>query len=409
MAYTIIRSNGAVLTTIPDGNINSTSTPLQLPGRNYPGYGQALDTNFVRIVENFANSAPPQHALKGQLWYNTTLNTLNICPTDGSTNTADWSVVATTTTGGSSTLGNLTVTGNISANNVTVSEDITCNSITGTTAMFSSNIIVATANVTTGNIGAVRTTTITTGGSTTTGGITGVWTVTGSTTGNALAIAQGNVTFASAAYGVRCDNYMYANGQPFNPSGTYTNGNVGDYLTGANSTISFFADRGTSANLQVNKLTASTITGGGNIGGIWTLDAGARIQATYADLAERFESDAVYDTGTVVEIGGEKEITQVQDDLSEEVFGVVSTASAFTMNGVAGTDLTHPAIAVSGRVPVKVIGKVKKGQRLVSAGHGYARAAKRDEMTAFNVIGRALENKTTPEAGIVLAVVAITK
>ena len=54
-------------------------------------------------------------------------------------------------------------------------------------------------------------------------------------------------------------------------------------------------------------------------------------------------------------------------------------------------------------------GKVKKGQRLVSAGNGYARAAKRDEMTAFNVIGRALANKTDSGTGTVLAVVSLTK
>jgi hypothetical protein len=184
---------------------------------------------------------------------------------------------------------------------------------------------------------------------------------------------------------------------------------VGDYLTGANSTTTFANAFGTSANVTFYKLSTSYLAGGGEISGIWTLASGARIQATYADLAERFEADTEYDVGTVVELGGEKEITQVQDDLSEEVFGVVSKSAAFTLNGAAGDDDTHPAIAMSGRVPVKVIGKVKKGQRLVSAGHGYARAAKRDEMTAFNVIGRALEHKTTEGSGTVLAVVAITK
>ena len=54
MAYTIIKSDGTVLTTIADGTINTTSTSLQLPGRNYAGYGQYLDTNFVHMVENFA-------------------------------------------------------------------------------------------------------------------------------------------------------------------------------------------------------------------------------------------------------------------------------------------------------------------------------------------------------------------
>ena len=77
------------------------------------------------------------------------------------------------------------------------------------------------------------------------------------------------------------------------------------------------------------------------------------------------------------------------------------------MNSMAGNDDTHPAIAVGGRVQVKVIGKVKKGQRLVSAGNGIARAAQLGEATSFNVIGRALANKTTDTAGTVEAFVSI--
>ena len=61
------------------------------------------------------------------------------------------------------------------------------------------------------------------------------------------------------------------------------------------------------------------------------------------------------------------------------------------------------------RVPVKVAGIVKKGDRLVSAGNGIARPAKAGEATAFNVIGRALENKTTTTIGTVLAIVTVSK
>ena len=93
--------------------------------------------------------------------------------------------------------------------------------------------------------------------------------------------------------------------------------------------------------------------------------------------------------------------------MSDEVFGVVSSTAAYLMNSAAGDDATHPPVAVGGRVPVKVIGKVKKGQRLVSAGNGIARAAKPGEATAFNIIGRALENKTTDEIGAVEAFVKI--
>jgi hypothetical protein len=77
------------------------------------------------------------------------------------------------------------------------------------------------------------------------------------------------------------------------------------------------------------------------------------------------------------------------------------------MNGGAGDDLTHPPVAMTGRVPVNVVGYVKKGDRLVSAGSGMARAAVPGEATAFNVLGRALVAKTTPEPGTIEAIVTI--
>ena len=131
------------------------------------------------------------------------------------------------------------------------------------------------------------------------------------------------------------------------------------------------------------------------------------VTANYADLAERFEADAPMLPGTVVEIGGLKEITAAVQELSEKVFGVISTAAGFLLNGAAGTNVTHPPVAVNGRVPVRVIGQVTKGDRLVSAGNGLARAALRSEMTAFNVIGRALENKTTTGEGTIEAIVKL--
>ena len=143
--------------------------------------------------------------------------------------------------------------------------------------------------------------------------------------------------------------------------------------------------------------------------GNWTLTSGSRLLATYADLAERFEADAFYDAGTVVELGGDKEITSVKYELSDDIFGVISDSAAYLMNSGAGTDTTHPPVAMTGRVQVKVTGIVKKGDRLVSAGNGIARAAQTGEATAFNVIGRALENKTTTSIGTVLAIVTVSK
>jgi hypothetical protein len=193
---------------------------------------------------------------------------------------------------------------------------------------------------------------------------------------------------------------MYANGSPISFAGTYSNSNVQSYLPVYGGNIF-------TVQTQATVLTTGANTTAGTITGNWTLTAGSRLQATYADLAERFEADEALDPGTVVELGGPKEITAVKYELSEDVFGVVSDTAAYLMNAGAGNDTTHPPVAVSGRVQVKVKGKVTKGQRLVSAGEGMARAAERNEATAFNTIGRALTDKNTDDIGFVEAIVMI--
>ena len=133
--------------------------------------------------------------------------------------------------------------------------------------------------------------------------------------------------------------------------------------------------------------------------------------AQYSDVAERYHSDSAYVPGTIVQLGGVNEITQTAEELSEDVFGVVSSndTAAFMMNDRSEySDSTHPFVAMTGRVPTNVIGTVTKGARLVtSSTPGYARMAQPGEATAFNVVGRALESKTTEGMGQVLAVVSI--
>ena len=125
--------------------------------------------------------------------------------------------------------------------------------------------------------------------------------------------------------------------------------------------------------------------------------------AQYADVAERFEADAPMSEGAVVIVGGDAEITEVTSDLSENVFGVISTQPAYAMNAGAGNSDSHPFVAMTGRTPVRVTGTVDKGQRLVSSSvKGTARAVATGEtISPFNVIGRALENKTEASIGLV--------
>lgn len=404
MAYTIVKSDGTVLTTIADGTINTSSTSLGLPGRNYAGYGQSLDTNFVHVTENFASSTPPAQSLRGQIWYDTSSTTLKVCPTDGETNALAWLSLTSTASGGNTTFGSVNITGNATANNFTATNEVTANAFTAGYLTISANAVIADASITTANIGTLQTTAITTGSATTPGTLTGVWTVTGNTGANASALIfdTGGISINNSGnlYGIRTDKYMYANGDPISFAGTYSNSNVAAYLPTYNGNI-------LTNQTQASILTTGANTTAGSITGNWTLTSGSRLTATYADLAERFESDAPYQPGTVVELGGEAEITAVKYELSEDVFGVISDNMAFLMNNGAGGNETHPAVAMTGRVRVKTLGTVRKGQRLVSAGEGYARAAEDGEATAFNVIGRALEDKTTTDFGTVEAIVTI--
>ena len=73
MAYIVNKFSGAQLIVLEDGTID-TSTSLGLVGRNYVGYGETQNENFVFLLENFANDAPPSRPLQGQIWFNTTTN-----------------------------------------------------------------------------------------------------------------------------------------------------------------------------------------------------------------------------------------------------------------------------------------------------------------------------------------------
>ena len=162
---------------------------------------------------------------------------------------------------------------------------------------------------------------------------------------------------------------------------------AGGDLDGGN--LGLESDGTATYNPSTGKITAT--------GFIGTL-TGTASAAQYSDVAERFASDSNYEEGTVVTLGGAEEITITTEEASDDVFGVVSSVeqAAFKMNSDAGSDSTHPYIAMTGRVWVKITGVVNKGDRLISsATPGHARAATKAECTAFNVLGRALEFSDT--------------
>jgi len=119
----------------------------------------------------------------------------------------------------------------------------------------------------------------------------------------------------------------------------------------------------------------------------WRNLYGTSTTAQYSDLAELYTADATYEPGTVVTFGGDAEITMSTETMDSRIAGVVSTAPAYLMNG----DLENgTALALTGRVPVKVTGTIRKGDMLVSAGEGYAKAESNPRLGS--VIGKALED-----------------
>ena len=78
MPYTIKKFNGQTLAIIEDGTVDTTSTNLNLPGKNYSGYGKALNESLVYLLENFASSNEPSRKINGQLWYDSTAKKIKI-------------------------------------------------------------------------------------------------------------------------------------------------------------------------------------------------------------------------------------------------------------------------------------------------------------------------------------------
>jgi len=150
--------------------------------------------------------------------------------------------------------------------------------------------------------------------------------------------------------------------------------------------------------LKSLSLDAGTETTDATIRGRWTLTGASRMQATYADLAEYYEGDKEYEPGTVLVFGGDKEVTTTTTINDTRSAGVVSTDPAYVMNHEQ-TGI-RVCLALAGRVPCKVIGRVKKGDMLTtSATPGYAVKALNPTLGA--VLGKALEDKDYGEAGVI--------
>jgi hypothetical protein len=133
----------------------------------------------------------------------------------------------------------------------------------------------------------------------------------------------------------------------------------------------------------------------------WNDIYGTAVHSLYADLAENYQADKTYAPGTVVMFGGSSEVT-VADADTTAVAGVVSTNPAHLMNGgLSGANVVP--VAFTGRVPCQIIGPVKKGDLMVSAGFGFAKASANP--TVGQVIGKALQEVTFAGKAVIEVVV----
>jgi len=305
MSYILNYSGGTI--TIPLGTADTSSTPLTIIGRNWTspnvqqGYGQALNQNFISILENFASPTAPTMPLQGQFWFDTSSATVKL--NTGTPAAPVWVAMYAAGAGITSV-----ANGTSSVDIPTLNGDI---------------------NISVGTIANVLT--VTTAGADLLGDFT----------------ATGSVTTAN--------------------------------------------------------ITTGTNTTPGTITGDWTLTTGSKLSATYADLAEYYTIDTHAEAGTVVEFGGTHEIRLCDTDASTRVAGVISEEPAFVMNAAFVNNLDAQAVALQGRVPCRVVGVVHKGDMMVSAGAGCARSESNPVMGS--VIGKSLEDKFTPEMGIIEVVV----
>ena len=307
-------------------------------------------------------------------------------------------------TGGNiATAGLITVTGNVQAvGNVSGGNILTANLIQGTTVSATGNVI-ATANVNGGNLNAVGLSLSgnVISGLATTANIVGANIIATAAMSAVSVSASGNITGGNVLGGANVNATTHT-GTTVSVTGTVTAASVvGGAMTGSSISVTGAVNgsdiTGTSLTVSTGAVTLGSIVnananGVGNIGatgGFFNTVFAKATSAQYADLAEWYEADADYEPGTVLVFGGDQEVTLAIGINDVRVAGVVSTNPAHIMN--SGLKATHTAaLALTGRVPTLVVGAVKKGDMMVTAGGGRAQACAEPRMGS--VIGKALQD-----------------
>lgn len=430
MAYIVNKRDGTVIATVADGTIDTASTSITILGKGFNNYGEIIAENFVQMIEHFAAGVGPDNAIRGQLWFDTTEDRIKV-NISNVFNSPTW-----VTVGAAVVQGTAPTTGfNVGSFWFDTTNDILNISLDGTTFT------------------PLRTTTV--GPTEPTGAIEGDlfydtttkelkvfndalhgggpgFDVVGPARHQATApttdLKDGDLWWDSSkkqfyAYDEINNEFRLIGpnspGGIFSVSGGFT-GIVSDSTDGVplilikidDEVLGIWSPRdlanptsptvgGCDISSFPNLLRGLNLTTATGPSSEPTLFGGDATGAFYADLAERYAVDSPVEAGDLVSIGGEAEITKTTIEADMNIFGVVSTNPGLKLNSAAGIDQTHPYIALTGRVPVKVIGPVEKGQRLVSSNIPGVAMAIPDNLVSEKfvaVFGRALETDTSTDS-----------
>ena len=180
-------------------------------------------------------------------------------------------------------------------------------------------------------------------------------------------------------------------------TGTYTLAGGLTFSGAANLTMGTGTINVSSGTLRSRTLTTGASATTGTVTGRWSLTSGSRFEATYADLAEYYEGDKDYEVGTVLIFGGEKEVTLSTKTKDHRVAGVVSNTAAYTMN--SGCQGEKVCVALQGRVLCRVVGKVEKGDLMVTSNIAGVAVSAKGAVQAGTIIGKALETYDSDHIG----------
>ena len=393
MAYFVNKTDGTAIVVL-DGTKDITSTSLTLIGRLATNYGEVQNENFLHLLENFAFATAPAYPIQGQLWFDTSTDTVKVRTTGttwveiGSNLTTNLYLDSNLFVGGN-TLQIVENSGNVSITNIKndkniilrtnvsgiVSDALKINGNTGLITVLDSPIEdlgVATKNYVDGLESYVDALLI------------DINSNIASVNSNIQAV-NSNLTNTNSSLSGLTSNISLGSGA-INAQSIQLSGNTIISRSGVGNTIvDFYTPEGLNFISAYGTVSSNLIT----VSGQWVLAAGATLNSSYADIAEYYATDFAYGPGTVLVFDGPAEVTTTSAENDTKLAGVVSTNPAYIMN--QALDKNKVCIALQGRVPCKVIGPVRKGDLLTtSIMPGYAIATVTPAIGA--IVGKSLEN-----------------